>query len=327
MQRAVLIYNPASGGRREQRLADVHAAYEVIRGAGVQAEMLPTRGPGSATEQAREAAASFDTVIACGGDGTVNEALQGIAGTGAALGIIPLGTGNVLAKVVGLSTGPATAAAQLLKYQPKLVTAGRMQYHHKHEPGTKLFAAAGGVGPDAQLMYEMSSASKGRFGMAAYYAKAGELYVAGQWFPFAVEYVDAESGKRVKDTVTQVLAARVSSFGGLLKDLVPGASLDRHDLRVLLTKTTRWRISMYLLARILRSKWIVPGVKLAHASEVTCTPLPGPDPEKQRHHHPLPKIYAEMDGEVVGGLPVKFDAVRDAFRLLVPAEKSRNGKG
>ncbi len=323
MQRAVLIYNPASGGRRERRLADVRAAYDVIRAAGVQAEMLPTQGPGSATEQARAAAADFDTVIACGGDGTVNEALQGVAGTDAALGMIPLGTGNVLARAVGVPVDPAAAAKRLLSYEPRVVTAGRMQFHHKHESGTKLFAAAAGVGHDAQLMYEMSSNLKGRYGMAAYWAKATELYVAGNWQPFAVEYVDAKSGDRVKETVTQVLAARVSSFGPLLKNFVPGASLDRHDLRLVLTMSTRWRISMYMLARIVGSKWIVPGVKLVHATEVTCTPLPGPEPEKERHRHELAKVYAEVDGEVAGGLPVHMDLLRDAFRLLVPPEKSR----
>ncbi|MGH9650368.1 MAG: diacylglycerol/lipid kinase family protein, partial [Terriglobales bacterium] len=96
MRKVALIFNPASGVRRERRAAEVESVRQVLLAAGVEAEAAPTRSAGSAEEQARESiAAGCDAILACGGDGTAHEALQGIVGAGgrAALGVIPLGTG------------------------------------------------------------------------------------------------------------------------------------------------------------------------------------------------------------------------------------------
>src|SRR5690242_17762213 len=114
MRKAVLIYNPFSG---RHNVAQVHAARDVLRAAGLDAEAVATRAAGSAGEQAREAVAQgCDTVFACGGDGTVNEVLQGIIGSQAALGVIPLGTANALAADLGLSGDAATAAQKALSF-------------------------------------------------------------------------------------------------------------------------------------------------------------------------------------------------------------------
>ena len=89
MRKAALLYNPASGHRRERRVAHVEEAAAVLRAAGVEALVVPTRAPGTAGEQAREAvAAGCDTIVACGGDGTVHEILPGLAGGAAALRVI-----------------------------------------------------------------------------------------------------------------------------------------------------------------------------------------------------------------------------------------------
>ena len=79
MRRAFLIYNPASGRRRAKRTQDIARVVEVLRAAGVETESCATTHPGSAIQQVQEAAArGFDTVVSCGGDGTANEALNGI---------------------------------------------------------------------------------------------------------------------------------------------------------------------------------------------------------------------------------------------------------
>src|SRR5208337_3314141 len=71
MRKVVLLYNPIAGKNRERRRADVEAAAQVLRAAGIKAETVATRAPGSAGAQAREAVAEgYDTVLACGGDGT-----------------------------------------------------------------------------------------------------------------------------------------------------------------------------------------------------------------------------------------------------------------
>src|SRR3954462_15475016 len=122
VRRAFLIYNPASGRRRKKRTQDIARVVEVLRSAGVEGETCATTHIGSAIQQVQEAAArNFDTVIACGGDGTANEVLNGImlASANVALGLVPLGSGNLLASDLGLPSDPVEAAKKLLTYQPR----------------------------------------------------------------------------------------------------------------------------------------------------------------------------------------------------------------
>src|SRR6478752_3212901 len=105
MQKAFLIYNPASGRRRAKRTQDVARVVEVFRAADVEIETCATTHAGSAIQQVQEACGrGFDTVVACGGDGTANEALNGIMRARAertsvdvAPGVVPVGSGNLLA--------------------------------------------------------------------------------------------------------------------------------------------------------------------------------------------------------------------------------------
>jgi len=108
MRKACLLYNPVSGGRRSRRRAELNAALSVLHSAGVEAELVAIRSPQDAAQQARQAIAQgCDTVFACGGDGTIHDILQGLAGTSAALGVLPMGTANALAHDLGmpLNTG------------------------------------------------------------------------------------------------------------------------------------------------------------------------------------------------------------------------------
>src|SRR5690349_15834695 len=114
MRNAVLLYNPFSGSHRVDQ---VHAARDVLRAAGIEAHAIATRAAGSAGEQAREAVAQgADTIFACGGDGTVHDILQGIVGTNAALGVIPLGTANAMAADLGLPHSAKAAAERALTF-------------------------------------------------------------------------------------------------------------------------------------------------------------------------------------------------------------------
>src|ERR1700727_1312019 len=97
MRKAILLYNPLSGRRRERRTTDVEEALAVLKNAGIEATAAPTRAASDATDQTKCAIAEgCDTVFACGGDGTVHDVLQGLVGTQTALGIIPLWTAHSL---------------------------------------------------------------------------------------------------------------------------------------------------------------------------------------------------------------------------------------
>src|SRR5712692_6529087 len=110
MTRALLIYNPAAG-QRDQRAA-IDAAVAHLRSRDWQVIVRQTRGRGDATTYAREAAADqMDVVLAAGGDGTINEALNGLAYTNVALGVLPIGTANVWAQEIGLPVPRLLSAA------------------------------------------------------------------------------------------------------------------------------------------------------------------------------------------------------------------------
>src|SRR5262249_55976419 len=93
VRKAAILFNPASGRRRERRLEVVKAAETVLKKAGVETSLKATGSHEEAVqESARAVAAGCDTVIACGGDGTVHAVIQSLAGTPAQLAVIPLGT-------------------------------------------------------------------------------------------------------------------------------------------------------------------------------------------------------------------------------------------
>src|SRR5512144_3012207 len=96
MKNVRLLYNPRSGGKR--RHAQLEEAVDVLRSAAVRSQVLETRSSAEATAEARRAVEEgCDTVFACGGDGTISDVIQSLAGTDTALGILPFGTANALA--------------------------------------------------------------------------------------------------------------------------------------------------------------------------------------------------------------------------------------
>jgi len=103
IRKALLLFNPVSGAHLDARAATVGRVAEVLRRGGMEVRVEATQARGSAGHQARAAIAEgCEAVIACGGDGTVFEVLQGVAQSEAGKGVIPLGPGNVLAKDLAL---------------------------------------------------------------------------------------------------------------------------------------------------------------------------------------------------------------------------------
>ena len=320
MRKAAFFYNPASGRKLKRRLEDVESAAAVVRAAGVEVLLTPTRAAGSAGEQAREAvAAGCDAVFACGGDGTVHEVLQGLiaAGGEAALGIIPLGTGNALALDLGIPNHPAKAARMQLEAEPRRLAAGKMECQDfEGRPTSRYFTVMAGTGPNALLIYAMGAGWKEKWGITAYAMQAGLLWATAHFPPFEVEYLDAESGERRRQVVAEVLAARISDFPFPLGRMAPGAALARDDMRLVLFRPpVRLRYLAHLSGAMLGMGWKVPGVELVYATEITCRPLePAPGASKKKPG----QVLAEADGELLGTLPARFSIVPNAFTLLMP---------
>jgi YegS/Rv2252/BmrU family lipid kinase len=319
MRKAALLYNPDSGGSRTRREAELVSVLALLRGANVEAQLVPTDSRAHAVEKARQAVlAGCDTVFACGGDGTIHNVIQVLANTGAALAILPMGTANALAHDLGLPMNVAEAARAALQAAPRRVALGRIEYlDFEGQLGTRFFIVAAGAGVDAHLFYKLHAGTKRRMGMAAYYAKAWHLWLTHPMTRFQVEFAEAVSGERRRADVTELMAVRIRNFGGVLQELAPGASLDRNDLRLVLCRTaSRLAYLLYITRGLLRREWKVPGIDLAHSARVSCMYVPVAE---FSHGAGPPKVYVEADGELVGTLPAEITIAPDALTLLAPS--------
>jgi len=160
--RALLITNPAAA-RTDARA--VAAIRETLRGGGWTVEVLATAKTGDARRFAREAGdQGFDVLVCYGGDGTAMEIAAGAVGTGLPLGLVPGGTGNLLAGNLRLPRGAAAAARVILRGRAAPLDLGAVE----RPDGTHYFAVCSGTGFDARLMARTGAAEKRRWKMAAY---------------------------------------------------------------------------------------------------------------------------------------------------------------
>ncbi|HXY02179.1 MAG TPA: YegS/Rv2252/BmrU family lipid kinase [Terriglobales bacterium] len=313
MRKVLLLYNPLSGRRR--RLADVEAAASVLRGKGIDVSSAPTQIAGDATDQVQEAiAAGCDTIFACGGDGTIHDVLQALVGTDAALGVIPLGTANSLAHDLAIPLSPTGAAHTALTARARRIAVGRVEYQTREaERQSRYFIVAVGIGADAHLFYKLNPVAKRHLGMMAYYIKATRLWLTHKMEHFAVDIADGPQSRRYE--VSQLLAVRIQDFGGVLRELAPGASLERDDLRLVLFHTrSRAAYLRYIVRGLIGVRWNVPGIELLHGHALTSQPLTtGSQPSR---------IFIEADGELLGTLPAEITVIPNSLNLLMPARKT-----
>ena len=318
MKKALLIYNPSSGRRREHRAHQVAKALAVFHAAGVEAKSCATVHRGSAVSQTQEAvAAGFDTVIACGGDGTANEILNGLmqAKYEATLGVLPFGSGNVLATSLLLPTGAEAAANALLRYKPTVLQPGLIRYQDKAGPQQRYFIVVAGVGSDAELMYRTVGGAKERYGVYAYFMEMFRMAMSHRLQMFKVEWQDGnEPGDRRSTEVSMVMGVRARKFSGLLRRVRLGANLTRNDYRLMLFRTNKVRHFLNYFCSVMSGmNWKVPQVELAYSTWFRCTPLVP---------HAPANIHAEVDGELLGILPVEVSLGPETFRLLMPGKDS-----
>jgi diacylglycerol kinase (ATP) len=318
MQKAALLYNPDSGGSR-QRQQELQSALSILREGGVEAELLPTDSRNHAGEEARRAIASgCDTVFACGGDGTIHNIAQVLANTPVALGILPIGTANALAHDLKLPLNIPAAAKATLQARPRRIALGQiscLNLNGKRE--TRFFIVAAGIGVDAHLFYKLHTGTKQRLGMGAYYAKAWHMWFTYPMTRFRVSYGNAGDAALTHAQVTELLAVRIQNFGGVIRELAPGASLDRDNMRLILCHTdSRLSYLAYVTRSLLGKAWTIHGIELAYGTQASCDYA---DPQTQARA----KIYVEADGELIGSLPAVITVVPDALTLLAPRRTAR----
>ncbi|MDQ3819791.1 MAG: diacylglycerol kinase family lipid kinase, partial [Acidobacteriota bacterium] len=237
---AVLISNPNAGRGGRHREREVMGFCESLKRLAVEVEVLNTLGPNDAARLAQRAAEEgARDVIVSGGDGTINEALQGLIGTGARLGIWPRGTANVLARELKLPFDAEGAAAVIARGLSKPVHVGRATVEETGEQ--RYFLLMAGVGLDASIVSRVRPRLKRRIGEAAFwYSGLGHL---ARWrpVPFDVE-VDGETLR-----ATFAAIGKAAHYGGGLA-VTPRARLEEPEFELCVVDSKSRFHFLYLLS-------------------------------------------------------------------------------
>jgi len=296
--RALVITNPAAA--RTAPVA-VNAVLSTLRGAGWQAEALATGGPGDARVLAQYGVGEgVDVVAVFGGDGTTMQAAAALVGTEVALGVIPGGTGNLLAGNLRIPASPARAARALVRSRPKLFDLGRME----RPTGDQYFAVACGAGYDARVMAGTLSEHKRRWGMAAYVATTLRLMseLRSSLHCITIDGVEYDANAAL------VLVANCGEVIPPFVKLGPGISPYDGMLDVIVIRADSFPQSLRAVWDLLR---LTPGaggldthVGHARGREVTVDT----DPVQP----------VQLDGEPGGATPFTARVVPGAIRIMVP---------
>src|SRR6516162_8061322 len=183
---ALLIHNPNAGNGGDGRRRLLDQARRILSSSGIEAELAETAGPGHATEIAQQATRDGrQLVIACGGDGTLNEVVNGLAahqnGHRVPLALLPGGTANILAKELTLPWDIPQAAERLITGTVREIALGLATPVNEPEK-SRYFLSVAGAGPDGRITYAVDLELKAKMGIFAYWWQ-GALEVLQYKFP------------------------------------------------------------------------------------------------------------------------------------------------
>jgi diacylglycerol kinase (ATP) len=288
VSRVTVIFNPTSGRRRRRRLAAVLAA---LTHAGCAVTLRETTKRGDAEAFAREATrATCDRLVAAGGDGTINEVINGLSDSDLPLAIVPLGTANVLAAEIGLSTRTADIVRTILHGTPRPVFLGRAN--------ARKFAMMAGVGFDALAVTRVDLAIKRRTGKLAY-VLAGLIQLAHQRPTLYDVEIDGKSYR-----AASAIVAKGHFYAGRYI-CAPAARLDRPQFEIcLFMRPGRWNVLRYAIALALNRLDRLSDVIVMPGNRVHITG-PAGDP-------------VQSDGDIIALLPVEIEIVEKGLLLAMP---------
>ncbi len=288
-RRILLIFNPTAGGSRRSRFERTVA---ILRTLPCTLTMAETTHAGHAEEIARTAQpADFDVVAACGGDGTVNEVINGLAGKDIALGVIPLGTANVLAQEIGLAIDPHKIAAALARGPVRTVHAGRAN--------GRRFIMMAGIGFDALVVSRVSLRLKKLVGPLAYVWESARQVAT---YGFERHHVTIDG---VAYAPVSMVACKGRRYGGPYI-AAPDASLNDDKFQVVLMNGRGWlSVLRYGLGLMLGRVTAWRDVELIAGREVIVQGAAGSP--------------VQADGDIIATLPLRIVLDPEPIRLVYPA--------
>ena len=298
MARALLIFNPVAA-RANPRV--VRTVTEVLGAEGWDVEVVGTTRPEDAGRLAREGVdAGVDTVAVYGGDGTTMQAVRGIVGTGVTLGLVPGGTGNLLARNLRLPLDPARAARAMTRGVPRPVDLGRLA----RPDGDQFFAVAAGAGFDAQVMGETTSYAKRRWKLAAYLGTAWQIILR--------DLVSVSCRVTVDGHVLDGEAATVLVLN--CPELFPPFLPVWHDVRP---------DDGVFDVLVLRAGSMLEGLRMVWQLLVTKSDRDGAVLHARGRHVTVetdPPRPVQFDGELGGETPFTAELLPGALKVLVPRD-------
>jgi YegS/Rv2252/BmrU family lipid kinase len=284
----VVIFNPTAGrGTAEKAVAE---AKERL---GPAFDFRPTQRPGHAIEMAREAARTHQVVVAMGGDGTAGDVARGLYGTDASLGILPLGTGNDLARNLGLKLELHEACATILGGVVRRIDVGLIN-------GTP-FINNCGTGFDAAVMRTMNSSIRFSKGQPAFVLAV--LKTTPGFKPFSLT-LEADDEAPVTHRAMLVSILNGAQYGGGMK-AAPTAEMDDGMMDVMIVKAmAKPKLLLGLFPKVIQGQHVGhPAVEMLRVRKLKMTTLP-PQP-------------LNIDGDVKGLTPAEITVNSRAIKVLV----------
>ena len=290
MKSCVLIYNPGSGRPRRRHHAVSEMATLLTR-RGLRVVTSATSAPGDATRLCRDAlTAGVDMIVVHGGDGTVNEAMQPLVNGSTPLCVWPGGTANVLAREVSLPRDREQVADMIVGARTRRVSVGRA--------GQRYFLLMAGIGLDAALVRTVNPRLKRLTGQGAFWIAALQQFLRWEPQPFSLD-VD---GQRYRATFA--LLANAAAYAGSMR-IAPEARLDSDHLDLCaIDWSERERFVRHARAGFTGSLSALPGVTFRQVRHATAL---GND-----------AVWTQVDGELLGPLPMTFQCVPASLSLIVP---------
>jgi YegS/Rv2252/BmrU family lipid kinase len=294
VNKAVVIHNPMARNAKGER---IYAAAGALKAEGWEVEVRPTEAAGHATVLAREAAeAGARTVFASGGDGTMNEVLNGLVGTPASLGIVRGGMGNVFAKEVGIPRNPEAALRLLLTGVERRFDLG--------VANGRYFILMAGAGFDGTIVERVPARAKRLLGSTSYALWGG--YAA---LSFRKRHAGLRiDGARREQDLYWLLVSNTRSYGGVVEvareALVDDGLLDCYAFA---GEGAPWVVRTGLQIAVHRQD-AAKGVEFFRTREVAIE---------------TPGFRVQADGEDFGETPMTFSVAPGALSVLLPPEGGR----
>ncbi|HEY0754379.1 MAG TPA: diacylglycerol kinase family protein [Ktedonobacteraceae bacterium] len=291
---AVIITNPTSGSYA--RFAhDLEETVKFLQQAEWQVELKLTQAAGDGSRLAREAVEQkADIVIAAGGDGTINEIIQELAGSETALGVLPIGTVNVWAREMVIPLESAGARDVLLHGVTRQIDLGRIN--------DRYFLLMVGVGFDGEVAQSVEKNHSKRFGVLGYVFTMLGMSIRFRGFRVVLTI----DGQEMRTRAFQIVIGNTQLYGGAVT-FTWQAKCDDGLLDVCIVRTgSRWRFMLMLRDLILQRKR-----NRELITYKTCTSL------EIRSRRP---IALQIDGDAAGQTPASIQIVPGALKVIVPQQ-------